>query len=81
MAPLVVGIVANVLRHIAVQDLKGGRVERIAAGDGELIVLSPSEFGVLLPQIVFYDFRRGEQPEDGDVAFGRAIAGFIGEQR
>lgn len=58
VADLIIRAVVNVLRHVAIQDLKGGGVERIAPVDSRhFIVLGSPEFGVLCLQIGL-DFAR-----------------------
>ncbi len=52
MADLIVSVVVDVLRHVAIQNRKGARVERVSTIDSrDFVVLGPSQFGVLNPQI------------------------------
>jgi hypothetical protein len=65
---LVVSVVVDVLRHVAVKDLQRSDAERAAAVDLVLFgILGSSEFGVLLPQIDLQDFHGSQELQDGDV--------------
>jgi len=61
MADLVVGVVGDVLRHVAVKHTQPGLVARV----GRLLA---SELGVLLPEIRLEELGRGEESENGNVA-------------
>lgn len=61
----------NVLRHVAIQDLESGGVERISPVDSrDFVVLRSTEFGVLCPQIGLDLLGRGKKSQDGYVASG-----------
>ena len=54
VADLIVGVVMNVLRHVAVENCKRGRVLRASAVHALLFaVLGSSKFGILQPEIGF----------------------------
>src|SRR5579863_602924 len=75
---LVVGVVVNVLRHVAVENLQRSLVIGAAAADARLFgVLDSTEFGVLDPQIAFKNFRGRQKAEDGNVALGDGRAGRV----
>lgn len=62
VAELVIRVVVDVLRHVAIQDLESGGVERISAVDSrDFIVLRSAEFGVLCPQISLDLLGRGKK--------------------
>jgi hypothetical protein len=61
VADLVVGVIGDVLRHIAVEVRQRGDVRRIAT-------VHSSELVVLLPEVALDQLGRGEEPQDRDVA-------------
>src|SRR5216683_7673606 len=68
MAHLVVRVVGDVLRHVAVEVLKGRDVSGVSAVDA-------AELVVLLPEIRLDDLRRGEKLEDRDIALVERASG------
>ena len=62
MAYFIVGVVRDVLRHVAIKIAERGHVGGIAS-------LHPSEFVVLLPQISFDEFCGRREPEKRSVTF------------
>src|SRR5215471_10878722 len=93
MTDLVIGIVVDVLRHVAVEDLQGKDIIGSQAGGDvfsvELDVVGgqaldvgdgagdAAEFRVLNPQVRFDLFERAEEGENGEVAFGDRAAVFV----
>src|SRR5215469_16122895 len=70
MTDLVIGVVVNILRHIAVKDLQSSSVKGIASVNaGDRIILGTAELGVLLPEILFHLFEGAEETQNGDVPF------------
>jgi len=76
----VVGVVVNVLVHVAVQLFHGIGVQRVATGGrgrivgdlrgglgGDFVVLGAGEFLVLQPQVGFQNFRGGQETKNGGV--------------
>ena len=63
MAQFIVGVIGNVLRHIAIEIAECGDVGRIAA-------LDSSQFVVLLPQISLDEFDCRREPQERGIAFG-----------
>jgi len=58
MAPLIIGIVGDILGHVAIKDLKGSNVGltyRTGRTDS-------SQFVILLPQIGLDNFGRSQEP-------------------
>jgi len=79
VAELILGVVMDVLRHVAIELLKGQGVRRIPAGreSRQFVVwiavglgLRSAQFSVLQPQVAFDDLRRRQEPEDRRVSFG-----------
>src|SRR5579863_5185432 len=78
MADLIVGVVRNVLWHVAVKDLERGNVIGREAGDDfltiefeidgrEALVGGSPELRILYPQIRLDLLKRAQEREDGDV--------------
>src|SRR3981081_2323393 len=88
MTELVVRVVSYVLRHIPVENFKGGDVGRISSvKDGwglstRNVNVFPkglsSEFPVLLPQIALKNFGGGEKSQDACIAAAERSATFCG---
>ena len=77
MAELVVGVVGDVLRHVAVEVLQRRHVGRVTA-------VHAAELVVLLPEVALDQLNRREQTENRDVAArstGRCRKGGAGEER
>jgi hypothetical protein len=60
----------------SIENSNGGRVERISPCPRDFVVLDPSQFIVLNPQIGLDLFESIQEPENCDVAF-RDIAIFL----
>ena len=85
MAELIIGIVLDILGHVAIKNQKAVRVGRVPPSGSwrdagcrisrcEIWLLGSSEFPVLLPEIAFEDFGRGQEPENCRIASGKASA-------
>ena len=75
MAELIIGIVQDILGHVAIKNRESSRVERVpssgsssSSGNFELCLPGSSEFPVLFPQIALEDFGRGQEAQDGGIA-------------
>jgi len=66
VADLIIGVVGDVLEHVAIELLQSGRVARRNCVDA-------SKFVVLLPQFGLDDLCRGQKPENRDVALRETI--------
>ena len=75
MTEFIIGIVENILGHVTIQNLEGGRVIRVSPSGSwrsascrisrcEITLLGSSEFPVLFPEITFEDFGRGQEPQN-----------------
>ena len=64
MAELVVGVIGDVLRHVAVEVRERGHVRRVAA-------VHSTELVVLLPEVALDELRRGEESQDRDITLGQ----------
>ena len=62
VAELILGIVVDILRHVSIEDVQRRGVGHASARRQawEFAILSPSEFGVLQPEIAFDKFDRGQ---------------------
>ncbi len=55
MTDLVVGIVVDVLRHVAIEKLQRLRISSVSAGESrEFAILGTTEFRVLSPKVFFH---------------------------
>jgi hypothetical protein len=79
VAELVVGVVVDVLRHVAVEVEDRRGVERIAAAPRHFSVLDATELVVLLPEVALDDLDRGQEPQKRDVSRRGDAAGWLGE--
>src|SRR5438445_5612191 len=69
MRELIIGVVVDVLIHVRIEHLKGGRVRWIAASARDLTVIRDAfEFVVLDPEVCFEDFRCGREPKQCSVS-------------
>jgi len=57
VSQLILGIVVDVLVHVAIKDLKRGGVEWTPGSSWDFAILDSSEFVILLPQISLKDSR------------------------
>src|SRR6266700_3565768 len=64
VADFILGIVVDILVHVPVEHFKGSSVACTPAPPWDFAVLDASQFVVLLPQIAFDDFDRGQEPEN-----------------
>src|SRR4029077_14389471 len=79
MGHLIFSVVVNVLGHVRIEKRNGGGVGWTSTASGDFAVLDSPEFVVLLPQIGFEDFGRGQEPQDGYIAYrndASALRGF-----
>jgi hypothetical protein len=79
VAELIFGIVVDILGHVPIQNEQASDVGSTAAAPWDFAVLDASQFVVLLPQVTFDDFDRGQEPENGDVSFGETATALFGE--
>ena len=88
MAELVIRVVSDVLRHVAIKNLKGRRILGISSvkdwrgfSSRSLNAFSKGyspEFPVLFPQITLEDLSGGEKAQDGSVAIAEPSITFFG---
>src|SRR5882672_8271741 len=69
MSQLILGIVVDVLVHVAVKNLKGGGVEWTPTPSRNFAILDSSQLVVLLPQIGFENFCSSQKPENGGISW------------
>jgi hypothetical protein len=67
VAPLVIGVVVDVLAHVLVQHGESLRVRPVPGAAGEFAVLDPSELVVLLPQVSLEQLGRREELENRNI--------------
>ena len=67
VAHLVVGVIRNILRHVAIEILKREYIGRISA-------VHPAEFVVLLPEIALNQFCCGQKSKDRNITLGKFAA-------
>ena len=77
MRKLIVGIVVNVLRHILIENCKGGGVGCVPTPAWDFAVRDSAEFVVLHPKVGLEDFRCGREPEQGRVSPSETAAVFF----
>ena len=78
----VICVVVDILRHIHIKKLKGSGVEGVSAR-GEtrnFVVLGPSEFGVLLPEVALNNLSGSEKPENRRVSARKIAALFFSSE-
>ena len=68
MGDFIIGVVVNVLGHIAVQYRHRSRIGRIPASTRDFFIWNASEFVVLEPEIGLNDFSRRRKPKHGCVS-------------
>jgi hypothetical protein len=69
VADFIVGVVVDVLGHVAIQFLKSSHVQSIAAVDsGDFAVLGSSQLRILEPKVGLDDFGGSQNPENSDVS-------------
>jgi hypothetical protein len=73
MGEFILGVVVDVLVHVAVELFQSLGILRTAAPAGDLTVLYASELVVLLPQIGLQDFECGKEAENVDVSLSRRV--------
>ena len=81
VADLILGIVVNVLRHVAIQLLKGIDVGCTRRSSWNFAVWDSSEFVVLSPQIGFENFNCSQEPENCHISPCDPATSFFGEGR
>ena len=81
VAELILGIVVDILKHVPIHHEQSSDVGGTAASPWDFAALDASQFVVLLPQIAFDDFDRGQEPENGYVALCEKGTSFLGEGR
>src|SRR4029077_11877174 len=69
MGHLIFSVVVNVLGHVRIEKRNGGGVGGTSTASGDFAVLDSPEFVVLLPQIGFEDFGRGQEPQYGHITY------------
>ena len=87
MTELIVGIVLDILGHVAIKNREGIRVERVptsglgVAGcrlaNAKSCLLGSSEFPVLFPEIAFENFGRGQETQDCSIASFKPAASLL----
>src|SRR4029077_10471838 len=68
MGVLILGIIVDVLVHIAIKDFQGLGIDRTPSSSLDFTVLNPSELVVLEPKIGLEGFDRRRKPEQGRVS-------------
>src|SRR6476660_7729686 len=74
MGVLILGIIVDVLVHIAIKDLQGLSIDWTPSSSRDFAVLDPSELVVLAPEIGLEDFGRRREPEQGRVSSRNTVA-------
>ena len=78
MAEFVVGVIGNVLRHVAIEELEGGDIGRRATGIewqidlGERRVIAlglASQLRILLPEVLLDAFYGLQEAQNGGISF------------
>src|SRR6267378_919575 len=67
MGHLIFSVVVNVLGHVSIKKRDGGGVGWTSTSSGDFAVLDSPEFVVLLPEIGFDEFGRGQEPQDSHI--------------
>jgi hypothetical protein len=80
VADLVVGVVGNILRHIAIEILQRGNISWIPGIGIVVMIYDASEFVILLPQIGLNELDRCGGPQERDIALAKVVFA-VGEQR
>src|SRR4029077_11071694 len=68
MGVLILGIIVDVLVHIAIKDFQGLGIDRTPSSSRDFAVLDACEFVVLAPEIGLENFGRRREPEQGRVS-------------
>src|SRR3954463_14920351 len=74
---LIFRVVMDVLRHVFIKDGKRSRIGRVSGTARDLLILYPSKFVVLLPEIRFQNFRCRQESQDRRVALTQPTAAFL----
>src|SRR5260221_11766555 len=81
MGHLIFGVVVNVLGHVSIKERDGGGVGWTSTSSGDFVVLDSPEFVVLLPEIGFDEFGRGQEPQDGHITHCDDVGALRGSGR
>jgi hypothetical protein len=73
VADLVVGVIGNILRHIAIEILQGGNIRWIPGIGIVVMIYDASEFVILLPQIGLNELDRCGEPQERDIALAKVV--------